>query len=367
MKKEERRDPDYALILVTFLLLGIGLVMVFSASYIIADEGRGDPYYFLRRQALWIGLGLVAMYIVSRVDYWKLRRLSLIFILLSFVLLTLIFTGLGTDMGTEAKRWLDLGLFTFQPAEFCKISFVIFAAAFMSSRSIRIERFWSSSFIPLLLAGIAFILVVMQPDLGNALILLAGTVVIILLAGMPFKQAVSLALVALPALVAITIKEPYRLKRLFSFVDPWADPSGSGYHIIQSLYALGPGHLFGVGLGRSRQKLYYLPFPHNDFIFAVIGEELGFVGATVVLLLFFVLMWRGLKISLTAPDTFGSLLAAGITAMLALQVLINIGMVTGSLPVTGINLPFISAGGSSVFFNLFSLGILLNVSRHCHR
>ena len=148
---------------------------------------------------------------------------------------------------------------------------------------------------------------------------------------------------------------------------PWADPSGTGYHIIQSLYALGPGHIFGVGLGRSRQKLYYLPFPHNDFIFAVIGEELGFVGATAVLLLFFVLMWRGLKISLTAPDTFGSLLAAGITAMLALQVLINIGMVTGSLPVTGINLPFISAGGSSVFFNLLSLGILLNISRHCHR
>ena len=367
MKKEERRDPDYALILVTFLLLGIGLVMVFSASYIIADEGRGDPYYFLRRQALWIALGLVAMYIVSRVDYWKLRRLSLIFILLSFVLLTLIFTGLGTDMGTEAKRWLDLGLFTFQPAEFCKISFVIFAAAFMSSRSIRIERFWSSSFIPLLLAGIAFVLVVMQPDLGNALILLAGTVVIILLAGMPFKHTLMLGLVSLPALVLITISKPYRLMRLFAFRDPWADPSGTGYHIIQSLYALGPGHLFGVGLGRSRQKLYYLPFPHNDFIFAVIGEELGFVGATVVLLLFFVLIWRGLKISLTAPDTFGSLLAAGITAMLALQVLINIGMVTGSLPVTGINLPFISAGGSSVFFNLFSLGILLNVSRHCHR
>jgi cell division protein FtsW len=192
-------------------------------------------------------------------------------------------------------------------------------------------------------------------------------VVIILLAGLPFKQAAALALLSLPALAAIVIKKPYRLKRLLSFADPWADPSGDGYHIIQSLYALGPGHLFGVGLGRSRQKLYYLPFPHNDFIFAVIGEELGFVGATAVLLLFFVLVWRGIKIALTAPDTFGSLLAAGITTMLALQVLINIGMVTGSLPVTGINLPFISAGGSSVFFNLFSMGILLNISRHCHR
>ncbi len=367
MKKEERRDPDYALIMATLLLLGIGLVMVFSASYVIAEEGRGDPYFFLRRQALWIALGLVAMYLLSRMDYRKMRRFSLILILLSFTLLALIFTGLGTDMGTGARRWLDLGAFTFQPAELCKLSLVIFTAAFMSSRSIKIDRFWFSSFIPLLLAGAAFGLVVLQPDLGSALIVLAGTGVIVLLAGMPFKQAAALALVSVPALVAITIKEAYRVKRLFSFLDPWADPSGTGYHIIQSLYALGPGHIFGVGLGRSRQKLYYLPFPHNDFIFAVIGEELGFVGATAVLLLFFVLMWRGLKISLTAPDTFGSLLAAGITAMLALQVLINIGMVTGSLPVTGINLPFISAGGSSVFFNLLSLGILLNISRHCHR
>lgn len=367
MKKEQRHDPDYALVLVTFLLLGIGLVMVFSASYIIAEEGQGDPYYFLRRQALWVVLGLAAMYLASRVSYWKLRRLSIFMLLLSFLLLALVYTGLGTDMGTEARRWLDFGAFTFQPAELCKLSLVLFTAAFMSSRSIRMERFWSSSFVPLLLAGIAFILIVSQPDLGSALILLAGTAIIVLLAGMPFKQVVGLALVSVPALVAVTIKKPYRIKRLLSFVDPWADPSGTGYHIIQSLYALGPGHIFGVGLGRSRQKLYYLPFPHNDFIFAVIGEELGFVGATAVLLLFFVLVWRGLKISLTAPDTFGCLLAAGITAMLALQVLINIGMVTGTLPVTGINLPLISAGGSSVFFNLFSLGILLNISRHCHQ
>lgn len=367
MKKKVLREPDYALILVTFLLLGIGLVMIFSASYVIAGEGRGDPYYFLRRQALWIVLGLAAMYLLSRVNYWQLRRFSLVLILAGFALLILIFTGLGTDMGTGSRRWLDLGFFTFQPAELCKLCFVIFTAAFMSSRSIRMERFWSSSFIPLLLAGIAFVAVVAQPDLGSALILLAGTGMIVLIAGMPLKQVLTLALVTLPALVAITIKEPYRVKRLFSFIDPWADPAGDGYHIIQSLYALGPGHIFGVGLGRSRQKLYYLPFPHNDFIFAVIGEELGFVGAVAVLLLFFVLIWRGLKISLTAPDSFGSLLAAGITIMLALQVLINIGMVTGSLPVTGINLPLISAGGSSVFFNLFSLGILLNISRHCHR
>ncbi len=366
-KKEPLREPDYALILVTFLLRGIGQIMIITASYVIAEEEHGNPYYFLQRQAIWIALGLVGMYLLSRVNYRALRRLSLIMVLLSFILLTLVFTGLGTDLGTGAKRWLNLGFFTFQPAEFCKLSFVIFTAAFMSSRSIRMEKFWSSSFVPLLLAGAAFLMIFFQPDLGSALVLLAGTGAIVLLAGMPFKQALAIGLVSLPALVVLTIKEPYRVKRLFSFVDPWADPTRDGYHIIQSLYALGPGHIFGVGLGRSRQKLYYLPFPHNDFIFAVIGEELGFIGTTALLLLFFVLTWRGLKISLTAPDTFGSLLAAGITAMLVMQVLINIGMVTGSLPVTGINLPLISAGGSSVFLNLIGLGILLNISRHCRK
>ena len=207
-----------------FSAAGIGLVMVFSASYIIAEEGQGDPYYFLRRQALWWS--------------WAWRRLHScageftgscgachFMLLLSFLLLALVYTGLGTDMGTEARRWLDFGAFTFQPAELCKLSLVLFTAAFMSSRSIRMERFWSSSFVPLLLAGIAFILIVSQPDLGSALILLAGTAIIVLLAGMPFKQVVGLALVSVPALVAVTIKKPYRIKRLLSFVDPWADPS----------------------------------------------------------------------------------------------------------------------------------------------
>ncbi|MEW5786087.1 MAG: putative lipid II flippase FtsW [Bacillota bacterium] len=367
MKKEQRRDPDYALILVILLLLGIGLVMVFSASYIVAEESRGDPFYFLRRQAVWIALGLAGMFFLSHVQYWKLRRLSLILILLSFVLLTLTHTGLGTDLGTEAFRWLKVGGLTLQPSEFSKLAFIIFTAAFMSSRSVRIQKFWSSSFIPLVLAGITFVFIVAQPDLGTALVLVGGTVVIILLAGMPFKQAAALFMLSVPPLILVTIQKEYRMERLLSFLDPWADPSDSGYQIIQSLYALGPGHLFGVGLGRSRQKLYYLPEPQNDFIFAVIGEELGFVGATVVLLLFFILIWRGLKIALTAPDTFGSLLAAGITGMVAIQTLVNIAVVTGSIPVTGINLPLISAGGSSVLFTLLGMGILLNISRHCHK
>lgn len=367
MSGEQRREPDYALILVTLLLLGIGLVMVFSASYIIAEESRGDAYFFLRRQMIWVGLGLLAMFIVSRIHYWKLRKLSLVFILINFVFLTLVFTGLGTSLGTEANRWLSIGGLTLQPSEFSKLAFVIFTAAFMSSRSIRMEKFWSSSFIPLSLVGIAFLFIMSQPDLGTALVLVGGTAIIILMAGMPLKHALGLSLVSLPPLAYLILSSEYRRLRLLSFLDPWADPGDTGYQIIQSLYALGPGHIFGVGLGRSRQKLYYLPEPQNDFIFAVLGEELGFVGAVAVLLLFFIFAWRGLKIAMTAPDVFGSLLAAGVTGMIILQALVNIAVVTGSIPVTGINLPFISAGGSSILFTLIGVGILLSISRYCHR
>lgn len=364
MSKEQRHEPDFALFLTTLLLLGIGLVMVFSASYIIAGETWGDPYHFLKRQSAWIVLGLAGMFLFSRFAYWRLRRLSLLLILLNFLFLAAVFIpGIGVEIN-EARRWLDIGPFTMQPSEFSKLALAVFAAAYLSSRSVRMDKFWSSSFVPLLPLGLTFMLILLQPDLGTAVVIAAGTAVIILLAGMPVKHALGLSAVGLPLLAALTAKEDYRVQRLVSFMDPWADPSGAGYQIIQSLFALGPGHIFGVGLGRSRQKLYYLPEPHNDFIFAVIGEELGFIGAVTVLLLFFILVWRGIKIAIMAPDAFGSLLAAGVTAMLGIQALVNIAVVTGSVPVTGINLPLISAGGSSVFFTLCGIGILLNISRY---
>lgn len=365
--KQPHRDPDFALLLVTLLLLALGLVMVFSASYIIAEESARDPYFFLRRQAMWNLLGLAGLFFMARFPYWKLRRLSLFLVLAHFIFLVLIFVpGIGHEIN-EARRWLAFGSVTVQPAEFSKFALVIFTAAYLSSRSIRMDKFWSSSFIPLCLAGVSFILIFFQPDLGTGLVIMAAVAVIVFMAGIPWKQLAGLGLVSLPLLAGLTIAAPYRMKRLLSFRDPWADPIEDGYQIIQSLFALGPGHIFGVGLGRSRQKLYYLPQPFNDFIFAVIGEELGFVGAVTVLLLFFILIWRGIRIALAAPDSFGSLLAAGITASLAIQVLVNIAVVTGSVPVTGLNLPLISAGGSSAFFALSGIGILLNISRYAHR
>jgi len=364
MPGEKKKEADLVLFLVTLTLVGLGLVMVFSASYLMASEQLGDQYYFLRRQTFWVLIGLAGLYFFSRFDYRRLRRLAPFLILVSFILLTLVYVpGIGVEV-KDAQRWIGIGNFTIQPAEFAKLAMIIFTAAYLSSRSINLERFWSSSFIPLLVTGLSFLFIVEQPDLGSALVLCLGVILLIFIAGIPWKHIVALGLMAVPVFIYFAASEPYRLRRLASFIDPWGDPLGAGYHIIQSLYALGPGGLFGVGLGRSRQKFYYLPEPHNDFIFSIIGEELGFIGALVVLLLFFILIWRGLKIALTVPDTFGSLLAAGITMLIGVQVLINIGVVTGSLPVTGLNLPLISAGGSSLFFTLCGIGILLNISRH---
>ncbi len=358
------KQYDQTLLMVTLLLLAIGLLMVFSASFVVAEESRGDPYHFLKRQAMWVAIGLVGMYIMSHVHYKQLKRFSILILLLNFILLGLLFTDFGSYMGTEARRWLSLGPVVLQPSEFSKLALVIFTAAYMSSRRLNIHSFWTASLIPLVLVGSVFFMIQLQPDMGTALVVLAGSVLVVIFAGMPMSQVAGLALALTPPLAYFTLKEEYRMQRLFTFLDPWAEPTGSGYQMIQSLYALGPGHIFGTGLGRGKQKLFYLPEPQNDFIFAVIGEELGFIGAVSVIMLYLILIWRGFQIAIRAPELFGSLVAAGITFMIAVQVLINVAVVTGTVPVTGINLPLISAGGSSVLFTLLGIGILLNISKY---
>ena len=359
-----RYQPDYAILFSVLILAGFGLIMVFSASYISSLEMRGDAFFFLRRQAFWVVLGLLGMYLAMNFSYWKWRRLVPLMLIINFVLLAAVFIpGLGVEVN-EATRWIALGGLTLQPSEFTKLALVIFTAYYLSKKNVNMKNFWQSSFIPLSVMGASFLLILAQPDLGTAVALALVTGVIIFVAGIPMGHLFGLMLVSFPMVFYLALSEPYRMRRIFSFMDPWADPLYSGYHIIQSLYALGPGGLFGVGLGRSRQKLYYLPEPQNDFIFAIIGEELGFIGAFTVMMLFFILIWRGLKTSITAPDAFGSLLAAGIISIVGAQALINIGVVTGSIPVTGINLPFISAGGSSLFFTMFAMGILMNISRY---
>ncbi len=361
---EIRNQPDYAILFSVLILSAFGLIMVFSASYISSLETRNDAFFFLRRQAFWVVLGMVGMFLAANFSYWKWRRLIPYMLIINFILLGALFIpGVGVEV-YEATRWIALGGFTLQPSEFSKLVIVIFTAYYLSKKNINMTNFWQSSFIPLVVMGASVMLILAQPDLGTAVAIALVTGIVIFVAGMPVGQLLGMLLISLPMVGYLALSEPYRMRRIFSFLDPWADPLYSGYQIIQSLYALGPGGLFGVGLGRSRQKLYYLPEPQNDFIFAIIGEELGFIGAFTVMLLFFILIWRGLKTSIMAPDAFGSLLAAGLISIVGAQALINIGVVTGSIPVTGINLPFISAGGSSLFFTMFAMGILMNISRY---
>lgn len=358
---------DLPLFLTVLTLLGIGLVMVYSASSVEALVSYHDPTYFLKRQIMWSLVGLAAMFVAARIDYWKWARYAWpILAITMFLLLAVLVPHIGRDVN-GARRWLGFGSLTFQPSEMSKISLVILFAATLTQTRFRADRFKEGVIPHLVALGIVCALIIKEPDLGTALAL-AGTVVTMMwVAGTPTAQLGGLAGVGLPLVLGLIMTSSYRRARFFAFLDPQKDPQGSGYHIIQSLYALGSGGLFGVGLGGSALKYFYLPEQHTDFIFAIIGEELGLIGTVSILLLFFLFAWRGLRIAMTAPDRFGAVLATGITCMIILQAFINMAVVTASVPITGIPLPFLSYGGSSLVFALAGVGILLNISKHCRR
>ncbi|AEI42598.1 stage V sporulation protein E [Paenibacillus mucilaginosus 3016] len=348
----------------TLVLLVIGVVMVFSASAVLAFREFGDSMYYLKRQALFAGLGVAAMVFTMNTDYWIWKKYAKIALIVCFVLLVAVLVpGIGVVRG-GARSWLGIGSFGIQPSEFMKMGMIIFLSKWLSERQNTITLFAKGLMPPLGLVGLAFGMIMLQPDLGTGAVLVGASLLIIYVAGARLLHLSYLGMVGVAGLVGLIIAAPYRLKRITAFLDPWADPLGAGYQSIQSLYAIGPGGLVGLGLGMSRQKYSYLPEPQTDFIFSIIAEELGFIGGTFVLLLFTLLVWRGMRTAITAPDTFGSLLATGIVGMVAVQVIINIGVVIGMFPVTGITLPLISAGGSSLTLMLTSLGVLLNISRY---
>ncbi|MGO0122020.1 putative lipid II flippase FtsW [Desulfothermobacter acidiphilus] len=364
--RRKKGTPDFLLFFVVLLLLCLGLIMVWSASEYSAMVCYGNSLYYFKRQLLHALIGMGALCFFLRYDYWKFRRFARPLLLLSFLLLVLVLVpGVG-DVSHGAQRWISLGPVSFQPAELVKFGLLLFVADGLSRQGGEAKKF--RTLLPYLaVTGLAALLVVVEPDLGTALALTGIVFILFFCAGVPLSTLGLMVLAGL-ACVGLAIKiEPYRLVRLFAFLDPWKDPLGAGFHIIQSLYAIGSGGIFGVGLAQGKQKLLYLPEQHTDFIFAVIGEELGLVGALIVLTLFVILIWRGLRAALYAPDTFGCYLAAGITAGIGLQAFINIGVVTGSLPITGIPLPFLSYGGTSLVFTLASIGILLNISRSSAR
>lgn len=360
---KRKRSPDSTLIIVTFILLGIGLVMVFSSSYHQGLNRFNDSLHFIKLQLIYAGIGLIAMYITSNFNFWQWKRFIILFFFLNFILLVVVLIpGIGVEI-YGARRWLNLGFMRFQPSDFTKFALILFAANYMSKKE-RLTKFFSG-IIPLLaVVGLSLGLIMLQPDLGTT-VAIGGTIGIMLFAaGAKMSHLLFLGSLSLPAVIYLIFSADYRLARIFSFLDPWADPTGSGWQIIQSLYGIAGGGLLGVGLGNSRQTTGFLPEPQNDFIFSIICEELGLLGALFVLLLFVILVWRGFNIAIKIEDTFGSFLAMGLTTMIALQVIINVGVVTSSMPTTGITLPLISYGGTSLIITLASIGIILNVSRY---
>lgn len=338
--------------------------MVYSASAVWADYKFNDSFFFAKRQMLFAGVGIIAMFFIMNIDYWTWRTWAKVIVIVCFVLLILVLIpGIG-NVRNGSRSWIGVGAFSVQPSEFMKIAMIAFLAKFLSENQKAITTLKNGLFPSLGLVFVAFGLIMLQPDLGTGTVMVGTSVVMIFIAGARISHFVGLGLIGVAGFVGLIISAPYRMKRITSFLDPWQDPLGSGFQMIQSLYAIGPGGLFGLGLGQSRQKFFYLPEPQTDFIFAILAEELGFIGGSFILLLFSLLLWRGIRIALGAPDLFGTFLATGIIAMIAIQVMINIGVVTGLMPVTGITLPFLSYGGSSLTLMLMAVGVLLNISRH---
>lgn len=358
------KSPDFIIFFAVLALLGLGVIMVYSSSAVSAYVNYNDSYYFLKRQIIWASLGILAMLFTMNIDYHIWRKLAKPVFYITLILLVLVLVpGLGKVVN-GARRWLGFGSLYLQPSEIAKLGMVLFCSASLAHGQDKITSFFKGLLPHLAILLLVFGLILKEPDLGTALAI-GGTVFVLLFtAGAKISHLSSLGFAGIAGIVTAIILEPYRLRRLVAFSDPWADPLNTGYHIIQSLYAIGSGGLFGVGLGRSREKFLYLPEPHTDFIFAILAEELGFIGTVTVIVLFFLFAWRGFKVAISAPDIYGSILAAGLTTMIIMQALMNIAVVTASMPVTGIPLPFISFGGSALIFTLAGVGILLNISRY---
>jgi cell division protein FtsW len=354
---------DKVLFFATLLLVFAGIVMVYSASAMMAMERFHRPYLFLIKQSMWAALGIAALAIVMRVDYRVYRQPVVIWTSLAVVGAGLCLVLLR-DPINGTRRWFGFGGFGVQPSELAKLALILFTAALLERRMHRVNDVRYALLPIALVSGLAVLLVLLEPDFGTAVSMLIVVALMVFAAGLDWRYFAVAAGAAIPALAAIAIAEPYRMRRLTTFLNPEADPLNQGFQILQSLIAVGTGGVTGAGLMQGVQKLFYLPEPHTDFIYAVIAEEVGLVGTTMVLVAFAVITWRGLRVALRSPDPFASFLAMGLTAMIAVQAFINISVVLALMPTKGIPLPFVSAGGSSLLINLVAMGILLNLSQH---
>jgi cell division protein FtsW len=354
---------DWPLLALTAVLLGAGLIMVYSASTILAMRLYSDPGHFILRQLVWAAVGLAVMVALARLPPARLREAAVPLLFLGLGLLVAVLAlSFGRAAG-GARRWLMLGPLSFQPAELLKVVMVVYLADALTRKQAQITSFRQGVLPPLLISAVVGGLLLLQPDLGTAVILVLLTVGMLFLGGARWTQLAALALAAAPVLVLLVASAGYRRRRWAAFLDPWQDPLGKGFQMIQSFLALGSGGLWGKGLCESQQKLFYLPAPHTDFIFSILGEELGFAGTFALLIVFGLLLAKGFAIAKRSADPFGKLLAGGLTLLIGLQMAVNVGVATGLFPTKGATLPFISAGGSSLLCTLAAIGLLLSVAR----
>jgi len=360
--KTMRPGYDYMILVPVLLLIGLGFVIVYSASSHLAAHRLGDSYFYLRRQVLFCVIGLSLMLVAKHIPCTLYSKLVYPLLLVSFSLLILLFVpGIGHKVG-GASRWFRWGEFSFQPSELAKFSLAVYMAYSLSKKGSDMESFSRGLLPHLIVAGLFMTLILLQPDLGTAVIMGCWVLIVLFVGGVKLIQLFSIGMLFVPVVLWLVWQADYRLKRWWAFLNPWDDPKGVGFQIIHSFLAFGSGGVFGAGLGNSKQKLFYLPEPHTDFIFSIAAEELGFMGVIVIIVLFGILIIRGIKVSLDARDLYSTYLALGLTCLIGLQVLVNIGVVMGLLPTKGLTLPLMSYGGSSLVINLLSVGILLNIS-----
>ena len=354
---------DFTLLITILLLLSIGLIMLLSASSPSALSESGNSYSYFFRQAIFAVAGLFMMWVISNIDYRFYQKYYKLAYIIAFLLLLAV-PLVGTEVN-GAKRWINITeSFSFQPSEMAKLLMIIFYAGILVKNRDELNKYGKGFFKHIIMVAPIIVLLLIEPHFSASMIIIGIVAIMMIVAGCKFWHfLVSGLVVGVPGIIGLILLEPYRLQRVTTFLNPWSDPTGDGWQVIQSLYAIGSGGLFGAGLGESKQKYLYIPEPHNDFIFSILAEELGFIGCAVVIILFAIFIWRGILIAMKSPDMFGSLIAIGITAQVAIQVIINIAVVTSSMPATGMPLPFFSYGGTSLFILLCEMGVLLNISK----
>lgn len=359
-----KKGIDKPLLVAVILIALFGVVMIYSASFVWANYKFDDPYKFVKMQSIFLVVGIIFMILLSKIDYhFYYKYANIILLICGLLLILVLIPGIGT-VRNGSRSWFGIGPLGIQPSEFAKIGLIVYVAKYLTNND-RIMKSVIHGVLPILgVIGFFFVLIMLEPDFGTAMVIVLTLVVLIFISGVKISFFVKMGLLGIMGIAGIIIAAPYRMKRIVSFLNPWSDPLGSGYQILQSLYAIGPGGLLGQGFLKSRQKYFYLPEPQTDFIFSIISEELGFLGVLIVTLAFMYIFYRGVSISLKSKDLFGKYLSFGLSFGLIVQASLNLMVVVGLIPVTGVTLPFLSYGGSSLLVSLASIGILLNISKN---